>query len=182
MTQVELDRIFDAFVQVDDSDRRKYLGSGLGLSISKQLAELMNGSLIATSVPSQGSKFVLSLPLTVAAKPEMSRDVEPPESGNNRHILVAEDSKPNQLVVKAMLERKGYVVDVVSDGIEACAAMKRERPGASSYSLILMDVQMPGTDGIEATRWIRNNGYSLPIIALTAKAFMEDEKAVWRRA
>lgn len=79
MTQVELDRIFDAFVQVDDSDRRKYLGSGLGLSISKQLAELMNGSLIATSVPSQGSKFVLSLPLTVAAKPEMSRDVEPPE-------------------------------------------------------------------------------------------------------
>ena len=177
MTQVELDRIFDAFVQVDDSDRRKYLGSGLGLSISKQLAELMNGSLIATSVPSQGSKFVLSLPLTVAAKPEMSRDVEPPESGNNRHILVAEDSKPNQLVVKAMLERKGYVVDVANDGIEACAAMKREGPKASSYSLILMDVQMPGMDGIEAARWIRNNGYSLPIIALTAKAFMEDEKA-----
>ena len=76
-----------------------------------------------------------------------------------------------------MLERKGYVVDVVNDGIEACAAMKRERPKASSYSLILMDVQMPGMDGIEAARWIRNNGYSLPIIALTAKAFMEDEKA-----
>ena len=177
MTQVELDRIFDAFVQVDDSDRRKYLGSGLGLSISKQLAELMNGSLRARSVANKGSEFVLSLPLTIAAKPDISRGAEPPESGNSRHILVAEDSKPNQLVVQAMLERKGYVVDVVSDGIEACAAMKRERPGASSYSLILMDVQMPGMDGIEATRWIRNNGYSLPIIALTAKAFMEDEKA-----
>ena len=68
MTQVELDRIFDAFVQVDDSDRRKYLGSGLGLSISKQLAELMNGSLRARSVANKGSEFVLSLPLTIAAE------------------------------------------------------------------------------------------------------------------
>ena len=76
-----------------------------------------------------------------------------------------------------MLERKGYVVDVSNDGIEACAAVKRAGPGASPFCLILMDVQMPGMDGIEAARWIRNNGYSLPIIALTAKAFMEDEKA-----
>lgn len=76
-----------------------------------------------------------------------------------------------------MLERKGYEVDVANDGIEACAAVKRAGPGASPYCLILMDVQMPGMDGIEAARWIRNNGYSLPIIALTAKAFMEDEKA-----
>lgn len=177
MTQVERDRIFDAFVQVDDSDRRRYLGSGLGLSISKQLAELMNGSLKVTSIPKQGSEFVLALPLTAAAKPVSSRDAEPRELIGSRHILVAEDSKPNQLVVQAMLERKGYQVDVVSDGIEACAAVKRKGLGASAYGLILMDVQMPGMDGIEATRWIRNNGYSLPIIALTAKAFMEDEKA-----
>ena len=76
-----------------------------------------------------------------------------------------------------MLERKGYEIDVVNDGIEACAAVKRADSGATPYCLILMDVQMPGMDGIEAARWIRNNGYSLPIIALTAKAFMEDEKA-----
>lgn len=177
MTQVELDRIFDAFVQVDDSDRRKYLGSGLGLSISKQLAELMNGSLKVTSVAKRGSEFVLTLPLTVAAKPVSSRDTEPRELISSRRILVAEDSKPNQLVVQAMLERKGYEVDVVNDGIEACAAVKRKGLGASDYGLILMDVQMPGMDGIEATRWIRNSGYSLPIIALTAKAFMEDENA-----
>ena len=177
MTQVERDRIFDAFVQVDDSDRRKYLGSGLGLSISKQLAELMNGSLRVTSVPKQGSEFVLSLPLTVAAKPSSNRETVPREPVDSRRILVAEDSKPNQLVVQAMLERKGYEVDVANDGIEACAAVKRAGPGASPYCLILMDVQMPGMDGIEAARWIRNNGYSLPIIALTAKAFMEDEKA-----
>lgn len=137
----------------------------------------MNGSLRVTSAPKQGSEFVLSLPLTVAAKPVPSRDAEPHELINSWRILVAEDSKPNQLVAQAMLERKGYEVDVVNDGIEACAAMKRKGPGASAYGLILMDVQMPGMDGIEATRWIRNNGYSLPIIALTAKAFMEDEKA-----
>ena len=177
MTQVARDRIFDAFVQVDDSDRRKYIGSGLGLSISKQLAELMNGSLRVTSVPKQGSEFVLSLPLTIAAKPVSSRETVPCELVAGRRILVAEDSKPNQLVVQAMLERKGYEVDVANDGVEACAAVKRAGSGASPYCLILMDVQMPGMDGIEATRWIRNNRYSLPIIALTAKAFMEDEKA-----
>ena len=137
----------------------------------------MNGSLRVTSIPNQGSEFVLALPLTAATKPVSSRDAEPRELIGSRHILVAEDSKPNQLVVQAMLERKGYQVDVVSDGIEACAAVKRKGPGASAYGLIVMDVQMPGMDGIEATRWIRNNGYSLPIIALTAKAFMEDEKA-----
>jgi two-component system sensor histidine kinase/response regulator len=137
----------------------------------------MNGSLRVTSVPKQGSEFVLSLPLTVAAKPSSNRETVPREPVDSRRILVAEDSKPNQLVVQAMLERKGYEVDVANDGIEACAAVKRAGPGASPYCLILMDVQMPGMDGIEAARWIRNNGYSLPIIALTAKAFMEDEKA-----
>lgn len=177
MTEVERNRIFDAFVQVDDSDRRKYLGSGLGLSISKQLAELMNGSLRVTSVPNQGSEFILTLPLTVAAKPVHSRETAPPELINSRRILVAEDSKPNQLVVQTMLERQGYVVDVANDGIEACAAVKGNAPEDTPYCLILMDVQMPGMDGIEATRWIRNNGHSLPIVALTAKAFMEDEKA-----
>lgn len=84
---------------------------------------------------------------------------------------------PYQLVVQTMLERQGYVVDVANDGIEACAAVKGNAPEDTPYCLILMDVQMPGMDGIEATRWTRNNGHSLPIVALTAKAFMEDEKA-----
>ena len=152
-----------------------------GLSMSdrelKQLAELMNGSLRVTSVPNQGSEFILTLPLTVAAKPVHSRETAPPELINSRRILVAEDSKPNQLVVQTMLERQGYVVDVANDGIEACAAVKGNAPEDTPYCLILMDVQMPGMDGSEATRWIRNNGHSLPIVALTAKAFMEDDKA-----
>ncbi|NCF45731.1 MAG: response regulator, partial [Proteobacteria bacterium] len=179
MTQMQLDKVFDAFVQVDDSDRRKYLGSGLGLSISKQLALLMHGQLTVTSAPKQGSEFVLTLPLSAMTKPVevFSTETITADASGSRRVLVVEDSKPNQLVVKAMLERHGYVVDVVDDGIEACAAMKRKGQGSTAYGLILMDVQMPGMDGLEATRWIRNNGYSQPIIALTAKAFMEDEKA-----
>lgn len=178
MTASQLSRIFDAFVQVDDSDRRKYIGSGLGLSISKQLAELMNGTLTVTSAPEQGSRFVLELPMILANKPEP--DIAPERlatrNPTNRRILVAEDSKPNQLVVTAMLERNGFEVDVANNGTEACAWVKKKGHGDSAYGLILMDVQMPGMDGTEAARWIRNNGFDMPIIALTAKAFIEDEK------
>jgi len=178
MTASQLSRIFDAFVQVDDSDRRKYVGSGLGLSISKQLAELMNGTLTVTSIPGEGSRFVLELPMILAQKPELDSGTERVvvSSQTNRRILVAEDSKPNQLVVTAMLERNGFEVDVANSGTEACAWVKKKGRGDSAYGLILMDVQMPGMDGTEATRWIRNNGYDMPIIALTAKAFTEDEK------
>ena len=178
MTASQLSRIFDAFVQVDDSDRRKYVGSGLGLSISKQLAELMNGTLTVTSIPGEGSRFVLELPMILAQKPEPDAGTERVvvSSQTNRRILVAEDSKPNQLVVTAMLERNGFEVDVANSGTEACAWVKKKGRGDSAYGLILMDVQMPGMDGTEATRWIRNNGYDMPIIALTAKAFTEDEK------
>jgi PAS domain S-box-containing protein len=179
MAASQVSRIFDAFVQVDDSDRRKYVGSGLGLSISKQLAELMNGTLTVTSTPEQGSRFVLELPMILANKPEPA-DVAPARlavrNPTNRRILVAEDSKPNQLVVKAMLERNGFDVDVANNGTEACAWVKKKGHGDSAYGLILMDVQMPGMDGTEAARWIRNNGYDVPVIALTAKAFIEDEK------
>lgn len=179
MTQVQLERIFDAFVQVDESDRRKDLGSGLGLSISKQLANLMDCELTVNSAPKRGSEFTLTLPLITATNPELDEASEysGPEAGSSSRVLVVEDSKPNQMIVKAMLERKGYEVDVAADGMEACAAVKKSGRGDQAYGLILMDVQMPGMDGIEATRWIRNNDYNQPIIALTAKAFMEDEKA-----
>ena len=178
MTGSQLSRVFDAFVQVDDSDSRKYVGSGLGLSISKQLAELMQGTLTVTSTPKQGSKFVLSLPMVIASKPE--REVGPeyplPRGDSSRRVLVVEDSKPNQLVVQAMLERNGYEVDIANNGIEACSWVRKKGRGDSAYGPILMDVQMPGMDGLEAARWIRNNGYTTPIIALTAKAFIEDER------
>ena len=179
MTKEELGKVFDAFVQVDDSDRRKYLGTGLGLSISKELAELMGGDLSVTSTPKKGSVFVMTLPLIQATPPALSpnRNFKPTQLSCGQRILVVEDSKPNQLVVRSILERCGYTVDVANDGIEACTALRKKGQGSNAYGLILMDVQMPGMDGIEATRWIRNHGFTQPIIALTAKAFFEDEKA-----
>ncbi|MBL6814528.1 MAG: response regulator [Pseudomonadales bacterium] len=179
MSQTQLNKIFDAFVQVDDSDRRKYLGTGLGLSICQQLTQLMGGELMVESTPKLGSEFTLSLPMQIVVEPESRRigmDRQASQS-SSRRILVVEDSKPNQLVVQSMLERRGYAVDVANDGIAACAAMKKKGQGSAAYGLVLMDVQMPGMDGIEATRWIRNNGFKQPIIALTAKAFAEDERA-----
>ena len=178
MSQTQLGSIFDAFVQVDNSDRRKYLGTGLGLSICRQLTHLMGGELTVRSTPKFGSEFMLSLPMQVVVEPQSDpgRTSTPGFDTQGRRILVVEDSKPNQLVVRSMLERRGYEVDVANDGIEACAAMNKKGQGSTGYGLILMDVQMPGMDGIEATRWIRNNGFQQPIIALTAKAFAEDEK------
>jgi PAS domain S-box-containing protein len=179
MSQTQLSKIFDAFVQLDDSDRRRYLGTGLGLSICQQLTHLMGGELTVESTPKLGSEFTLSLPMPVAVEPESTPvgRVMTTCASNGRRILVVEDSKPNQLVVQSMLERRGYDVDLANDGIAACAAMKKKGHGSAAYGLILMDVQMPGMDGIEATRWIRNNGFRQPIIALTAKAFAEDERA-----
>lgn len=117
--------------------------------------------------------------MILAPKPEPDRAPERPilHGPSKRRILVAEDSKPNQLVVTAMLERNGFEVDVANNGSEACALIKKKGRGDSAYGLILMDVQMPGMDGTEAARWIRNNGFDVPIIALTAKAFTEDEKS-----
>ena len=178
MSQTQLGSIFDAFVQVDNSDRRKYLGTGLGLSICRQLTHLMGGELIVQSTPKLGSEFTLSLPMQAVVEPQSDagRTTTPGFDAQGRRILVVEDSKPNQLVVRSMLERRGYEVDIANDGIEACAAMNKKGQGSTGYGLILMDVQMPGMDGIEATRWIRNNGFQQPIIALTEKAFAEDEK------
>ena len=179
ISPTELSKIFDAFVQLDDSDRREYHGTGLGLSICQQLTHLMGGELTVESTPKLGSEFALALPMHIVADPEST--ARPASDvgcrSSSRQILLVEDSKPNQLVVQSMLERRGYEVDVANDGIAACAAMKKKGQGSAAYGLVLMDVQMPGMDGIEATRWIRNNGFQQPIIALTAKAYAEDERA-----
>ena len=175
----QFDSVFDAFTQVDASSTRRHRGSGLGLAIVKELAELMGGRVGVDSRIDEGSTFWLELRLKTAvaaadevvpARAEAMGDTVP-----SARILLAEDDAVNQMVVAGMLERMGCVVDVVDDGAAARDAAAHER-----YDLIFMDCHMPGMDGFEATRRIRDDiaspGARTPIIALTADALAGDRE------
>ena len=170
----QLETIFDVFAQVEYSDTRKHYGSGLGLAISRQLAALMNGKLIATSTMGKGSTFSLTLTLADSEKHSTAgaEDERPASGAETLPILLVEDSPANQLIVRIALERVGYRVVVASDGVEACERLRE--PGA--YGLVLTDIQMPHMNGLELVRWIREAGMTVPVVALTAKAFKEDQE------
>ena len=172
--------IFEAFSQADSSTTREFGGTGLGLPISQSLTRQMGGQITLTSHLGEGSTFALCLPLHEAPAPEKARNsaaaAAPANgslSGTPRHLLLAEDSPDNVLLVQAFLRDSGYRIDVVEDG--ASAVRQSE---TTPYDLILMDVQMPVMDGLEATREIRareaHQGGHVPIIALTAHALKED--------
>ncbi|MBM4783962.1 MAG: PAS domain S-box protein [Archangiaceae bacterium] len=170
----KLDALFEAFSQVDGSITRRYGGTGLGLTISKRLAEQMGGRLSVVSREGVGSCFTVTLPLPPAevAVPKLT-ELESPRPARPLRVLVAEDNAINALVVRALLERDGHQVTIVASGLEAVQAS--ERPG---WDLVLMDMQMPEFDGLEATRRIRErervSGTRLPIYALTANAMKGD--------
>jgi len=175
------DDVFRSFSQADGSISRKYGGTGLGLAITKQLTHLMGGELTLSSEPGKGSTFSLIMPagLDVTKGPRLDRQqlvehtpapqkkqAEPELSG---HILVAEDVKANQMLVKIMLERMNLEVTIVEDGNQVIHAAL-----AFPFDLILMDIQMPNMGGHEATRTLRRSGLKTPIIALTAHAMRGD--------
>src|SRR5262249_10855927 len=170
-----LDRLFQPFSQVDASTSRRYGGSGLGLAICRRLTELMGGTIGGESVPGRGSTFWITVPLGPPQAPRPPHgsqgEVGPGAGPRSRppRILLAEANAANQLVATALLESAGHSVRVVLDGRQALAAHAEER-----FDLILMDVQMPEIDGLQATREIRQREAGekthTPIIAVTAHA------------
>ena len=181
MTESEQSRLFQSFEQANASTSRKYGGTGLGLAISKQLAELMGGEVGVASEPGQGSTFWFTARLqTVEAftqdkahEQALSKD-EIEAAIRGRKILLAEDNLFNQQVASEFLEEVGAIVVIANNGIEALNLLRN-----THFDCVLMDVQMPEMDGLEATRQIRANANlsNMRILAMTANARKEDRDA-----
>jgi two-component system CheB/CheR fusion protein len=178
-----LQKIFAPFMQADASTARRYGGTGLGLAISSRLAELLGGSISVESTVGVGSTFFLQVPFVVAVDTADSAtrklgDVAAVRwEGTPLRVLVVDDLPLNRLIASRLLEWQGHVVAEAHDGNEAIDMTARQ-----AFDVVLMDIQMPGMTGVEATRMIRQReklcGGHLPVIALTAHALQEERDQI----
>ena len=186
VTPEQLSRLFAKFTQADSSTTRKYGGTGLGLAISKQLIELMNGQIGASSQPGVGSTFWFTLPLAQRSDNtgthrvlslDLSRASAQQQVVTAAHprVLIVEDHAVNRMLATRLLAKLGCEVDLAENGRIAC-----DRTSQQAYDLIFMDCQMPEMDGFEATRVIRERERTgqphTPVVALTANAMSQDRE------
>ncbi|SEL33182.1 PAS domain S-box-containing protein [Roseateles sp. YR242] len=173
-----VERIFDAFAQADASTTRRFGGTGLGTTISRQLVERMGGRITVESVEGEGSTFHVHLPLPLGnAEAAAQDDTRTPSALPPLRLLVADDVPQNSELLQLILGRHGHQVRTVGDGMAAVKAFSEER-----FDAVLMDVHMPVLDGMGATRRIRNfeqaqGRQRTPIVALTASVLEEDRQA-----
>jgi signal transduction histidine kinase/DNA-binding response OmpR family regulator len=174
------ERLFHPFSQADTSTTRLYGGTGLGLVISQRIVSTMGGELSMQSVPQMGTTFSFELDLEIASVELSGSELTAVRAAGaaprfrGQRVLVVEDNPFNQQVARELLERAGLQVTIAADGLQAIEALE----GASGFDLVLMDVQMPVMDGIEATRRIRtlSSHPTVPILAMTANAGQDDRQ------
>jgi signal transduction histidine kinase/ligand-binding sensor domain-containing protein/ActR/RegA family two-component response regulator len=180
----KLDKLFKPFSQVDSSTTRQYGGTGLGLVICEKLTTLMGGGIGVKSEPGKGSTFRFSIAAKVAQDTQKPKTTTQSDDNSQKKlhsdfadqypmtILVAEDNKVNQIVIMNILSKLGYRADLVQNGLEVLDQVQK-----SDYDVILMDMQMPQMDGLEATRRIKAGKAAYPfIIAMTANALQQDKE------
>ncbi|OCQ23832.1 hypothetical protein A7985_07800 [Pseudoalteromonas luteoviolacea] len=171
MAQETQNSIFERFQQADSSTTRKYGGTGLGLAITASLVELMDGKVTIDSEENKGTCVSVTLPLSQAALPDSKNKARKGEIPNfaKVKILIAEDNEINQIVIQKMFEKTGAQIELVENGKLAVQAFQNE-----TFDIVLMDIQMPEMDGIEAFSLIHQLNPQIPVIALTANVMPQD--------